>query len=108
MDARFQPPVTFTHVWRSWRYPFIFATQGVFFFFLTFLLFCVCSCHYVFFLSCEQACADKLKREISEYGLPPQFPAVEEEEENTSETPVPSTAPVDKSKGKKVKQKDSY
>lgn len=81
--------------------------KGCFFFF-NYLLFCVCSCHYVFFLSCEQACADKLKREISEYGLPPQFPAVEEEEESTSETPVPSTAPVDKSKGKKVKQKDSY
>ncbi|PIK48143.1 putative leucine--tRNA ligase, cytoplasmic-like [Apostichopus japonicus] len=59
--------------------------------------------HTFTFSKCE-ACADKLKREISEYGLPPQFPAVEEEEENTSETPVPSTAPVDKSKGKKSKQ----
>lgn len=47
-----------------------------------------------------KACADKLKREISEYGCPPKFPEDEEEDEPE---PTPSDGtPVDKSKGKKV------
>lgn len=44
-----------------------------------------------------KACADKLKRELEEFGYPPDFPK--------SEEPVldeVSDAPKDKSKGKKV------
>lgn len=45
-----------------------------------------------------QACADKLTREIADFGYPPQFPPEEEEEkEEVSEVII-----KDKSKGKKV------
>ena len=47
-----------------------------------------------------QACADKLKREMEDYGYPPEFPADDEEvkvEEESSEPII-----KDKSKGKKV------
>lgn len=47
-----------------------------------------------------KASADKLKREIEEFGYPPTFPVEEikeEEEETSSEVVI-----VDKSKGKKV------
>jgi hypothetical protein len=45
-----------------------------------------------------QACADKLKREIEDFGYPPQFPPEEEEEEKEKEIEI-----KDKSKGKKVR-----
>ena len=47
-----------------------------------------------------KACADKLKREMQDYGYPPNFPA--EEENNVQEL---SNEPIikDKSKGKKSK-----
>ena len=46
-----------------------------------------------------KACADKLKREMEDYGYPPQFPTVTEEV-----APVEvSDVPKDKSKGKKSK-----
>ncbi len=48
----------------------------------------------------SKACADKLKREIEEFGNPPQFPAEEEEEvkEEVKDEPIIK----DKAKGKKV------
>ncbi|XP_065358523.1 leucine--tRNA ligase, cytoplasmic [Calliphora vicina] len=48
-----------------------------------------------------KACADKLKREMEDYGYPPQFPAASEEVApvETSQVDVPK----DKSKGKKSK-----
>ena len=47
-----------------------------------------------------QACADKLQREIEEYGYPPVFPLEEEKvEEEKSDEPIIK----DKAKGKKVK-----
>ena len=46
-----------------------------------------------------QACADKLKREMQDFGFPPVFPVEQEEkEEEKSDTPVIQ----DKAKGKKV------
>lgn len=53
----------------------------------------------------NQACADKLKREMELYGNPPQFPDDEEEEEK--ETPKSSDEIIikDKAKGKKVQRK---
>lgn len=47
-----------------------------------------------------KACADKLKREMSQYGCPPVFPEVEEEVFIKEEVDV---VPKDKSKGKKSK-----
>ncbi|XP_011294281.1 leucine--tRNA ligase, cytoplasmic [Musca domestica] len=47
-----------------------------------------------------KACADKLKREMEDYGYPPQFPAVKEEV--VVEVAQPEV-PKDKSKGKKSK-----
>jgi leucyl-tRNA synthetase len=44
----------------------------------------------------DKACADKLKREMEEFGFPPQFPAAVEE---TVEA-ITDSAPKDKSKGK--------
>lgn len=46
-----------------------------------------------------KACADKLKREMQDYGYPPQFPAVTEEAAPVETSDVPK----DKSKGKKSK-----
>lgn len=48
-----------------------------------------------------KACADKLKREMEDFGFPPNFP----EEEAEAETSVSNDDPVikDKSKGKKSK-----
>ena len=51
----------------------------------------------VFFL---QACADKLKREIEDFGCPPEFPEEEEEEKKEQERDDPVI--VNKAKGKKV------
>ena len=48
-----------------------------------------------------KACADKLKREIEDYGCPPNFPAVEEEEA-PKEVDALAEITKDKSKGKKV------
>ena len=47
-----------------------------------------------------KACADKLKREMEEFGCPPVFP----EEEQTEENPEKKTMvlPENKAKGKKV------
>ena len=47
----------------------------------------------------HQACSDKLKNEIADFGFPPQFPPEEEEEQ-----PAVKEVDVgkDKSKGKKV------
>lgn len=51
-----------------------------------------------------KACADKLKREMEDFGCPPLFPPEEDEDESKS---IPKTATetviVDKSKGKKSK-----
>ncbi|XP_059614194.1 leucine--tRNA ligase, cytoplasmic [Phlebotomus argentipes] len=47
-----------------------------------------------------KACADKLKREIKEFGCPPKFPEAVEEQESVQERDV---VPKDKSKGKKSK-----
>ncbi|GAB0086221.1 hypothetical protein DMENIID0001_002260 [Sergentomyia squamirostris] len=47
-----------------------------------------------------KACADKLKREIEQFGCPPKFPEVTEEQEPKEERDV---VPKDKSKGKKSK-----
>lgn len=46
-----------------------------------------------------KACADKLKREIEQYGCPPKFPEVQEEQVTVERDVVPK----DKSKGKKSK-----
>lgn len=48
-----------------------------------------------------QACADKLKREMDDFGYPPVFPV---EEETTPEIEDKSSEPIikDKAKGKKV------
>lgn len=46
-----------------------------------------------------QACADKLAREMEDFGYPPEFPADEEEEKQAEETEV---IIKDKAKGKKV------
>lgn len=46
-----------------------------------------------------KACADKLERELQEYGYPPQFPSTEEPKKVEEERDV---VPKDKSKGKKV------
>ena len=43
-----------------------------------------------------KACADKLKREMEEFGFPPQFPSQVEE----TVVEVTDSAPKDKSKGK--------
>ena len=42
------------------------------------VLVCACTDKYVVFF---QACADKLKREMTEFGFPPKFPVKEEKEE---------------------------
>ncbi|XP_055386112.1 leucine--tRNA ligase, cytoplasmic [Condylostylus longicornis] len=47
-----------------------------------------------------KACADKLKRELEEYGYPPKFPNMQDEEEQTEEK---GDAPKNKAKGKKSK-----
>lgn len=57
---------------------------------------------FFWYLHCvNQACADKLKREMELYGNPPQFPDEEEEEK---EKPQASGEIIikDKAKGKKV------
>lgn len=46
-----------------------------------------------------KACADKLKREMSVYGCPPQFP----DEEDSTPVVEEDAVPKDKSKGKKSK-----
>ena len=48
-----------------------------------------------------QACADKLKREMEDFGYPPQFP--EHEEEVKVELSALEEITKDKSKGKKVR-----
>lgn len=48
-----------------------------------------------------KACADKLKREMEDFGYPPQFPAVSED--FTSAETSQAEVPKDKSKGKKSK-----
>lgn len=60
---------------------------------------------FFWYLFCiNQACADKLKREMELYGNPPQFPDEEEEEEEEKEKPKSSDEIIikDKTKGKKV------
>ena len=47
-----------------------------------------------------KACADKLKREMEEFGCPPQFPM--EKDSQSSKEDDSSDLAVDKSKGKKV------
>ncbi|XP_060564923.1 leucine--tRNA ligase, cytoplasmic-like [Ruditapes philippinarum] len=47
-----------------------------------------------------KACADKLAREMADYGYPPQFPVVEEEVQKVEETEI---VIKDKAKGKKSK-----
>lgn len=47
-----------------------------------------------------KACADKLKREIEDFGCPPQFPA---EEATVQVVEREDVIPKDKSKGKKVR-----
>lgn len=47
-----------------------------------------------------KACADKLERELEQFGYPPQFPTNEEPKEQEVEKDV---VPKDKSKGKKVR-----
>jgi len=47
-----------------------------------------------------KACADKLKREIDEFGFPPNFPAIEIEEK--PEKKEAEAVVKDKGKGKKV------
>lgn len=49
-----------------------------------------------------KACADKLAREIKEYGYPPKFPNTEKEEEVVIEKNELEEIMKDKSKGKKV------
>lgn len=47
-------------------------------------------------MKCFQACADKLKREMEQYGFPPKFPEhVEEVVEEVQDNSIPK----DKSKG---------
>ena len=60
------------------------------------LLHCCISC---IFCYC-QACADKLAREMADYGYPPQFPAEEQEKEKKEEET--EIVIKDKAKGKKV------
>lgn len=48
----------------------------------------------------RQACADKLKREMEDFGYPPQFPDEQPKEEKKEEREEPII--VDKAKGKKV------
>lgn len=47
-----------------------------------------------------KACADKLEREIQQFGYPPQFPTTEEPKKEEEDKDV---VPKDKSKGKKVR-----
>ena len=60
------------------------------------VIYFTCSIHFDQF--CEQASADKLSREMADYGYPPEFP-VEEEEEKEEEKEI---VIKDKAKGKKV------
>lgn len=61
-----------------------------------------CGYMYMFFcwLPCSQASADKLTREMADFGYPPEFPPEEEEGEPEEEKEITIK---DKSKGKKVR-----
>ncbi|XP_013388845.1 leucine--tRNA ligase, cytoplasmic isoform X1 [Lingula anatina] len=50
-----------------------------------------------------KACADKLKREMEDFGYPPRFPEVDEDEENKDKKQEKELKIEDKSKGKKSK-----
>ncbi len=50
-----------------------------------------------------QACADKLKREMEEFGNPPDFPADDEKPEEQDDDKSNDPVIKDKAKGKKVR-----